>query len=185
MPAGCSAGAPVTFAHQPIRRAGFNDRPYRGQIRVFRNPRGALTVVNVLGLEDYVKGVVPNELSPGGFPPAAQSTGDCRRTYALRNLGQFMSQGFDILPTTRSQVTKGLSSRACTFVSAVDETRGVVATFDGKNQSTCCTHRLAATLKTRNTFSLMLLAIWLLLNAQPKVGQCKRCLPSPAWNPPT
>lgn len=61
-----SSSAPVTFASDdekaPVR---FNDRPYRGRIEVFANTRGALTVVNVLGLEDYVKGVVPNEL--GGW----------------------------------------------------------------------------------------------------------------------
>ena len=130
-----SSGAPVTFASAdttaPVR---FNDRPYRGQIEVFANPRGALTVVNVLGLEDYVKGVVPNELSPGGFPSieAQKAQAIAARTYALRNLGQFMSQGFDILPTTRSQVYKGLSSEHALSSRAVDETRGVVATFDGK-----------------------------------------------------
>jgi stage II sporulation protein D len=130
-----SSGAPVTFASadttSPVR---FNDRPYRGQIEVFANLRGALTVVNVLGLEDYVKGVVPNELSPGGFPSleAQKAQAIAARTYALRNLGQFMSQGFDILPTTRSQVYKGLSSEHALSSRAVDETRGVVATFDGK-----------------------------------------------------
>ncbi len=130
-----SSGAPVTFASAdttaPVR---FNDRPYRGQIEVFANPKGALTVVNVLGLEDYVKGVVPNELSPGGFPSieAQKAQAIAARTYALRNLGQFMSQGFDILPTTRSQVYKGLSSEHPLSSRAVDETRGVVATFDGK-----------------------------------------------------
>jgi len=130
-----SSGAPVTFASAdtaaPVR---FNDRPYRGQIEVFATPRGALTVVNVLGLEDYVKGVVPNELSPGGFPSieAQKAQAIAARTYALRNLGQFMSQGFDILPTTRSQVYKGLSSEHALSSRAVDETRGVVATFDGK-----------------------------------------------------
>ena len=130
-----SSGAPVTFAsadvNAPVR---FNDRPYRGQIEVFATPRGALTVVNVLGLEDYVKGVVPNELSPGGFPSleAQKAQAIAARTYALRNLGQFMSQGFDILPTTRSQVYKGLASEHALSSRAVDETRGIVATFDGK-----------------------------------------------------
>ncbi|MFS8084526.1 MAG: SpoIID/LytB domain-containing protein, partial [Acidobacteriota bacterium] len=64
------SSAPLIFASSestgsPVR---FNDKPYRGKIEVFANTRGALTVVNVIGLEDYVRGVVPNELSPGGFP---------------------------------------------------------------------------------------------------------------------
>ncbi len=130
-----SSSAPVTFASDsetsPVR---FNDRPYRGRIEVFTNTRGALTVVNVLGLEDYVKGVVPNELSAGGFPllEAHKAQAIAARTYALRNRGQFMSQGYDLLPTTRSQVYRGLVSENSLSSRAVDETRGMIATFDGE-----------------------------------------------------
>ncbi len=118
-----SSSAPVTFASDseasPVR---FNDRPYRGRIEVFTNTRGALTVVNVLGLEDYVKGVVPNELSAGGFPllEAHKAQAIAARTYALRNRGQFMSQGYDLLPTTRSQVYRGLVSENSLSSRAVD-----------------------------------------------------------------
>ena len=130
-----SSSAPVTFASDsettPVR---FNDRPYRGRIEVFTNTRGALTVVNVLGLEDYVKGVVPNELSAGGFPllEAHKAQAIAARTYALRNRGQFMSQGYDLLPTTRSQVYRGLVSENSLSSRAVDETRGIVATYNGE-----------------------------------------------------
>ena len=130
-----SSSAPVTFASDtetvPVR---YNDRPYRGRIEVFTNTRGALTVVNVLGLEDYVKGVAPNELSAGGFPliEAHKAQAIAARTYALRNRGQFMSQGYDLLPTTRSQVYRGLVSENSLSSRAVDETRGVVATYNGE-----------------------------------------------------
>src|SRR5688572_33014137 len=43
-----------------------------------------------------------------------------------------MSQGFDILPTTRSQVYRGLSSENPLSTRAVDETRGIIATYDGE-----------------------------------------------------
>lgn len=130
-----SSSAPVTFASDsettPVR---FDDRPYRGRIEVFTNSRGALTIVNVLGLEDYVKGVVPNELSAGGFPllEAHKAQAIAARTYALRNRGQFMAQGYDLLPTTRSQVYRGLVSENSLSSRAVDETRGVIATYNGE-----------------------------------------------------
>jgi stage II sporulation protein D len=91
-------------------------------------------VVNVLGLEDYVRGVVANELSPGGYPAleAQKAQAIAARTYALRNRGQFMSQGFDLLPTTRSQVYRGLSSEHPLSSRAVDETRGMIATYNGE-----------------------------------------------------
>jgi len=131
-----SSSAPVSFAsddenNAPVR---FNDRPYRGRIEVFTNLRGTLTVVNELGLEDYVRGVVANELSPGGYPAieALKAQAIAARTYALKNRGQFMSQGFDILPTTRSQVYRGLTSENPLSTRAVDETRGIIATYNGE-----------------------------------------------------
>ncbi len=131
-----SSGAPVMFASDdetsaPVR---YNDRPYRGRIEVFANTRGNLTVVNELGLEDYVKGVVANELSPGGYPAieALKAQAIAARTYALKNRGQFMAQGFDVLPTTRSQVYRGLTSENPLSSRAVEETRGLVATFQGE-----------------------------------------------------
>jgi len=131
-----SSSAPVQFAsddeqNAPVR---YNERPYRGRIEVFTNLRGSLTVVNELGLEDYVRGVVANELSPGGYPAieAQKAQAIAARTYALKNRGQFMSQGFDILPTTRSQVYRGLTSENPLSTRAVDETRGIIATYNGE-----------------------------------------------------
>jgi stage II sporulation protein D len=131
-----SSSAPVAFASDdeqdaPVR---YNDKPFRGRIEVFANLRGTLTVVNELGLEDYVRGVVANELSPGGYPAieALKAQAVAARTYALRNRGQFMAQGFDILPTTRSQVYRGLTSENPLSNRAVEETRGMIATYNGE-----------------------------------------------------
>ncbi|HJP91071.1 MAG TPA: SpoIID/LytB domain-containing protein [Pyrinomonadaceae bacterium] len=131
-----SSSSPVAFASDDEKNAPvrFNDHPYRGRIEVFTNLRGTLTVINELGLEDYVRGVVANELSPGGYPAieALKAQAIAARTYALKNRGQFMSQGFDILPTTRSQVYRGLTSENPLSSKAVDETRGLIATYHGE-----------------------------------------------------
>jgi stage II sporulation protein D len=131
-----STSAPVIFASEdennsPVR---FNDKPYRGRLEVFANPRGALTVVNVLSLEDYVRGVVPNELSSGSYPAieALKAQAVAARTYAIRNRNQFATQGFDLLPTTRSQVYGGLSTEQPLSTRAVEETRGIVATYQNE-----------------------------------------------------
>ncbi|MGA9994260.1 MAG: SpoIID/LytB domain-containing protein [Pyrinomonadaceae bacterium] len=131
-----NSSAPVVFASEDERNAPvrFNDKPYRGRLEVFANPRGALTVVNVVGLEDYVCGVVPNELSPGGYPAieALKAQAVAARTYAVKNRGQFAAQGFDLLPTTRSQVYGGLATEHSLSTRAVVETRGIVATYNGE-----------------------------------------------------
>ena len=126
--------APVTFApveaNAPLR---FNEKPYRGRLEVFTNLSGSLTVVNVVGLEDYVRGVVPNELSPGGYGAleALKAQAVAARTYAVSNRGQFTAAGFDLLPTIRSQVYGGLSTEHPLATRAVEETRGLIATYRG------------------------------------------------------
>ncbi|MCA1564799.1 MAG: SpoIID/LytB domain-containing protein [Acidobacteria bacterium] len=127
--------APVTFAPSatdaPLR---FNEKPYRGRLEVFTNLNGSLTVVNVLGLEDYVRGVVPNELSPGGYGAleALKAQAVAARTYAVSNRGQYTAAGFDLLPTIRSQVYGGLSTEHPLSTRAVEETRGMIATYRGE-----------------------------------------------------
>jgi stage II sporulation protein D len=130
------ARGPVVFSstdeeRDPVR---FNDKPYRGRVEVFPNARGTLTVVNLLPLEEYVRGVVPNELSPGGWPEleALKAQAVAARTYAISNAGGFKAEGFDLLPTTRSQVYGGRSTEHPLTDRAVAETHGVVATYAGR-----------------------------------------------------
>ncbi|HEX8250016.1 MAG TPA: SpoIID/LytB domain-containing protein [Pyrinomonadaceae bacterium] len=108
-----------------------NGKAYRGKIEVFVNARGSLTVVNVVPLEDYLLGVVPNEL---GLPSmeAQKAQAVAARTYAVANINQFGAQGFDLLPTIRSQVYDGFSSESRMGTQAVMETRGIVGTYKGK-----------------------------------------------------
>lgn len=127
--------APVVFAsddevQHPVR---YNEKAYRGRLEVFANTRGTLTVVNVVALEDYVRGVVPNELSPGGWPEieALKAQAIAARTYTVSNLGRFIAEGFDLTPDTRSQVYGGRSTEHPLTDRAVSETRGRVATFKG------------------------------------------------------
>ena len=125
--------APVTFSSDDERNAPvrYNEKPYRGRLEVFANAQGSLTVVNVLGLEDYVRGVVPNELNYPAIE-ALKAQAVAARTYAVKNKNQFASQGFDLLPTTRSQVYGGLSTEQPLTSRAVEETRGMVATFQNE-----------------------------------------------------
>ncbi|HEY0427746.1 MAG TPA: SpoIID/LytB domain-containing protein [Pyrinomonadaceae bacterium] len=108
-----------------------NGKSYRGKIEVFVNSRGTLTVVNVVPIEDYLLGVVPREL---GLPSleAEKAQAVAARTYAIANRDGFGSQGFDLLPTIYSQVYGGVSAETSMGTEAVSQTRGIVATYDGK-----------------------------------------------------
>jgi stage II sporulation protein D len=97
---------------------------YRGLLEVRPAGTGGLTVINVLNLEDYLRGVVPNELSPQSFPPArgAEGAGRGRPHLRLRNRGQFEAKGYDICATPACQVYRGRSSEHPLTDQAVEET---------------------------------------------------------------
>jgi len=108
-----------------------NGKAYRGKLEVLVNSRGSLTVVNVVPLEDYLLGVVPSELSlPQLEAQKAQAV--AARTYAVANIGGYGTKGFDMVPTVWSQVYKGVSIETAMGTRAVRETRGIVATYQGK-----------------------------------------------------
>ena len=109
-------------------------RAYRGAIEVFPNGRNRLTVVNELPLEEYLLGVVPNELNPSAFGEleALKAQAVAARTYIQRNLGQFKNEGYDICATDACQVYFGTLTEDALATRAVVETRGVVATYNGR-----------------------------------------------------
>lgn len=74
---------------------------------------------------------MPNELSLPAIE-AQKAQAIAARTYAVANINQFGAQGFDLLPTVRSQVYEGYSSESKMGTQAVLETRGIVATYRGK-----------------------------------------------------
>ncbi|MCX6561413.1 MAG: SpoIID/LytB domain-containing protein [Candidatus Aminicenantes bacterium] len=111
----------------------YKGRTYRG-ILVLRGSRKGLILINILNMEDYLKGVVPGELPPSFFTEieAQKAQAVAARTYALKNLGQFNDLGFDLYATPVSQVYLGLSAEQALSTRAVEQTRGLAAVYDGK-----------------------------------------------------
>ena len=102
----------------------FKGYKYPGGFEYDRVTGGNLNVVNVVDLEDYVKGVLPYEMG-GGWPEAAlQAQAVCARTYACRNSKHLSSYGFDVCNTTDCQVYNGRSGATDTTDDAVDATAG-------------------------------------------------------------
>ena len=128
-------------------RMEFDNRTYRGSLEVFGNARNTFTVVNELPIEDYLLGVVPNELSPRTFGKleALKAQAVAARTYIVRNLKQYQREGYDICNSDACQVYFGAGTEDPLTSQAVSETRGMIATFDDKPinalySSTCGGH---------------------------------------------
>ncbi len=107
---------------------------YRGVSEINFNSAGTLAAINELPLEQYLYGVVPRELPPNPYAQleAQKSQAIAARTYALANLGKHSSNGYDLLPTTADQVYGGFDDEHPISNEAIDDTRGVVATYDGE-----------------------------------------------------
>lgn len=109
-------------------------QPYRSAARLFINPRGLLNVINDLNLEDYLLGVVPAEMGPSIYDEveALKAQAVAARTYAIRNLRQFESEGYDICPGPACQAYKGFGGEHELSTRAVRETAGLVMTYQGE-----------------------------------------------------
>ena len=123
---------------------------YRGTLEVFRNTRGKLTVVNRIAVEQYLRGVVPNEIGhkDPGLLEAVKAQAVAARTYAIAYMGQYPEEGYDLLNTVQDQVYNGISGEAPSADRAIRDTRGIIATSDGQpiimNYSSTCGGRTAS-----------------------------------------
>ncbi len=115
-------------------RVLLDGKPYRGSLRVLVNPRGLVTVVNRVDLEEYLYGVVPAEMGPRRYDEieALKAQTVAARTYVLAHRGQFETEGYDLCGTPRCQVYSGLSAEDPLSNAAVDGTRGLVLAFGGR-----------------------------------------------------
>lgn len=113
----------------PVR---VNGRGYRGVVEILQGRTG-LTLVNRVGLEAYLQGVVSAEM--GRRAPAEQEALRAQavvsRTYALRNLRRWAVQGFDLYASVADQVYGGAGSETPEGVAAVQATRGLALTYGG------------------------------------------------------
>jgi stage II sporulation protein D len=118
---------PVVFlpGEEPLRLG----RRYRGAIQVDLN-RGRLRAINVVGLEQYLYGVVPSEVPDDWPAEVLKAQAVAARTYALstRKLGG----AYDLFPDVRSQVYRGVDEEEGTTNEAVDETAGRVVMYQGR-----------------------------------------------------
>jgi stage II sporulation protein D len=110
-----------------------NGRPYRGTLALLRDRTG-ITVVNQVGLETYLLGVVSGEM--GRRDPAEhealRAQAIVSRTYAMRNLGRWRAEGFDLQPTVADQVYGGIGAETPEARDAVMATRGQIVTWGGQ-----------------------------------------------------
>ncbi|MDO5041214.1 MAG: SpoIID/LytB domain-containing protein [Peptoniphilus sp.] len=108
---------------------------YRGYITFIEN-KDKVDVINYIELEDYLKGVVPKEISPSSHEEALKSQAIVARSFAMANKNKYIKQGYNLNDTTACQVYGGQSAEKEKSTKAVTDTAGIVAMYDGKVANT-------------------------------------------------
>jgi len=128
-----AAGAPVVRPLQPGTTIEVTSRTssydlYRGTLTLRLSP-GSVSVVNTLGMDDYLRGVVPVEM-PASWPAEAlRAQAIAARSYAAFHLRP--SQPWDVYDDTRSQVYRGREGETSATDAVIARDPGVVLRYGG------------------------------------------------------
>lgn len=131
------------FGVLPVEEGGedgtstwFKGFKYAGGFSYPRVTGGDLHVVNVVDVEDYVKGVIAYEMNSSWPIEALKAQAVCARTYACKSVKHLSSYGFDVCNSTCCQVYYGHGSGVlypdANSDAAVDETAGECLYYDGE-----------------------------------------------------
>lgn len=105
-----------------------NGKRYRGSIS-FRINNSKLDVINNVEIEDYLKSVVPKELSASYPLEALKAQAIVSRSFAMANINKYKKLGYNLNDTTSSQVYCGLDAEKKRSNEAVDSTKGVMVYY--------------------------------------------------------
>ena len=97
----------------------------------YRRSGGDLTVINIVDLEDYIKGVLPYEMNNAWPLEALKAQAVCARSYAATISNSHTSSGFDVCNNTHCQMYQGLNLANDRTDQAVEETAGEFVRYNG------------------------------------------------------
>ena len=115
----------------PVTQVG-KERAYRGVIEVVQGQYSGLTAVNSVDFEEYLYGVLNNEMSYTYPEEALKAQAVAARSMASYQYTRYVNRGYNLVDTVYSQVYKGLTSEHPITTKAVDDTRGEMAYYNDK-----------------------------------------------------
>ncbi|HYV43701.1 MAG TPA: SpoIID/LytB domain-containing protein [Myxococcaceae bacterium] len=103
----------------------FEDRAYRGSLQLAVDRDGKLAVVNQVGLEDLLRGLVPSEIYARAHPEALKAQAVTARGEVLAKIGtKHLADPYLLCAEQHCAVYKGISQETPATNAAVDATRG-------------------------------------------------------------
>ncbi|MBR2180115.1 MAG: stage II sporulation protein D [Selenomonadaceae bacterium] len=111
-----------------------NQKPkgWQPEIKVGILSKDSKVVVKTIKIEEYLRGVLPKEMSPSFNEEALKAQAVAARTFALKNRKRHQAEGYDLCNTTHCQVYNGLSDAHERTDRAIDDTFGEVLFYNEK-----------------------------------------------------
>lgn len=111
----------------------YDGKRYRGEIHIFPTDSGML-VINRLGVESYLRGVVPLEIGnrQPGEEAAVQAQAVAARSYSYVHMAEAGSRAFDMYSTVQDQVYGGADAEKSMADDAIAATKDMVLRYAGK-----------------------------------------------------
>jgi stage II sporulation protein D len=133
-----SGGKRLAICGRKLRAAGrgkiaiAGQGTFRGALETVptESDAGSLNIISALAIEQYAKGVMPNEVPPSW--PMEELKAHALAVRSIAITGDVDGNGFDVYSDTRSQVYEGLESEYARTNEAVAATRGQVVTYNGE-----------------------------------------------------
>ncbi len=107
-----------------------SSKKYRGAIGMGGST--GITPYNVLGIEEYLYGVIPGEMSPSWPEEALKAQAVAARSIAIYQYSRYMRYGYNVVDTTATQVYGGYTKEDSRTNAVVDATRGETIKYNGK-----------------------------------------------------
>jgi stage II sporulation protein D len=107
-------------------------RLYRGSLQIIKTEEGLLRAINIINLENYLKGVLFHEVSHRWPIEAIKAQAIASRTFALYQAQQNDQQYYYLKADVNSQVYGGVYAERYRTNKAVEETRGEVLIWNGR-----------------------------------------------------
>ncbi len=133
VPTAWKADAIVAAPNDPADPMLVDGKPYRGILRLVGSDDG-LIVIETVGVEMYLRGVVPLEL--GDKEPrdsaAIEAQAVAARSYTYTHLAEPEADAYDVTASVNDQVYGGLDAETAAGNAAVAATAGIVITYGGR-----------------------------------------------------
>lgn len=116
---------------EPFSLTKLGNIEYRGFFEFVRKSN-TMTAVNVVGVEEYLYGVIAAEMPASWDMEALKAQAVAARSMCNYQYNKYINDGYNVCDTVYTQVYKGYSGETNKTNKAVDQTRGEIATYNNK-----------------------------------------------------